>query len=168
MEKKLLLLSALRDHEMHGYQLNEMLGQSVGIPIKLTRPNAYKLLNKMEQDGWITYRAEQEGNRPPRRVYSITAEGETAFQKMLRDNLAAYPAPEFPGALGFNFLEMLPAAEAAALLLQRREKVAARFAELDGVPADLRELHPGIEYMVRFYEFELDWLDETIARLSSP
>ena len=53
MEKKLLLLGTLRIHEMHGYQLNELLAQSVGMPIKLTRPNAYKLLNKMEQDGWI-------------------------------------------------------------------------------------------------------------------
>ena len=34
----------------------------------------------MEQDGWVTFREEQEGNRPPRRVYKITPEGATAFQ----------------------------------------------------------------------------------------
>jgi DNA-binding PadR family transcriptional regulator len=166
MEKKLLLLGTLRSHEMHGYQLNEMLAQSVGLPIRLTKPNAYKLLNKMEQDGWVTYRKEQEGNRPPRRVYMITEEGEIAFQQMLRDNLAAYAIPEFPGAVGFNFLELLPAGEAAALLKQRREIVAAHFEEMNVVPVEMREKHPGIEYLFRFYQSEIEWLDETIAQLS--
>ena len=116
MEKKLLLLSLLRDHEMHGYQLSEMLGQRVGIPINLTKSNAYKLLNKMEQDSWITYREEQEGNRPPRRVYTITDDGEAVFQQMLRESLATYIAPEFPSTVAFNFLGLLPTDEAVALL----------------------------------------------------
>ena len=35
MEKQLLLLGVLRDHEVHGYQLNEILGSSAGLPIRL-------------------------------------------------------------------------------------------------------------------------------------
>ena len=166
MEKKLLLLGILRDHEMHGYQLNEMLSQTAGIPVKITRPNAYKLLNKMEQDGWVTYREEQEGNRPPRRVYQITDKGENAFQQMLRDSLATYTPPEFPGAVGFNFLQLLPAAEAVVLLQQRREKVAAHFTDLQQIPVELREMHPGIEYLIRFYQREIEWLDEIIIELN--
>lgn len=166
MEKKLLLLSILRAHEAHGYQLNEMLGQSVGIPITLTRPNAYKLLNKMEQDGWISYREEQQGNRPPRRVYAITADGEAAFQQMLRDSLVAYSTPELPGALVFNYLDLLPADEAAVLLGQRREKIAVLFDELSEMPADVREAHPGVEYLLRFYESEIKWVDAIINQLN--
>ena len=164
MEKKLLLLGLLRDQEMHGYQLNEMLGQGSGIPIKLSKPNAYRLLSQLEQDGWVVYREEQEGNRPPRRVYAITEEGEKAFQRMLRDNLAAYSQPEFPSSVALNYLELLPMHEAAALLRQRREKVALRFKEMDGVPVEVREKYPGIEYLFRFYRFELEWLDEMIVR----
>ena len=156
MEKKLLLLGVLRDHEMHGYQLNEMLGQGSGIPIKLSKPNAYKLLNKMEQDGWVTYREEQEGNRPPRRVYTITDEGERAFQRMLRNSLAAYSVPEFPSSVALNYLELLPKHEAVALLQQRREKIVVHFNEMDGMPTEVREMHPGIEYLFRFYRFEID------------
>ena len=166
MEKKLLLLGLLRDQEMHGYQLNEMLGQGSGIPIKLSKPNAYRVLNKMEQEGWVTYREEREGNRPPRRVYMITDEGEKAFQRMLRDSLAAYSRPEFPSSVVLNYLELLPKDEAAALLQQRREKIDVRFNEMDGVPVEVREKHLGIEYLFRFYRFELEWLDETIVRLS--
>jgi DNA-binding PadR family transcriptional regulator len=166
MEKKLLLLGILRDQEMHGYQLNEMLGQGSGIPIKLSKPNAYRLLNKMEQDGWVTYREEQEGNRPPRRVYTITDEGERVFQRMLRNSLATYSLPEFPGSVALNYLELLPAHEALALLQQRREKVVVHFNEVDAMPAELREKHAGIEYLFRFYRFEIEWLDEIIVQLS--
>jgi DNA-binding PadR family transcriptional regulator len=166
MEKKLLLLGTLRSHEMHGYQFNEMLSQSVGIPIKLTKPNAYKLLKKMEQDGWITYREEQVGNRPPRRVYQITDAGEVVFQEMLRESLAAYSSPEFPSTVAFNFLELLPDDEAVVLLQQRREKVITLFDEIDGVPVEMREAHRGVEYLYRFYQTEIEWLDEMIARLS--
>jgi len=34
----------------YGCQLNEILGQSEGVPIKPTRPNAYKLHKRMAQD----------------------------------------------------------------------------------------------------------------------
>ena len=166
MEKKLLLLGALRAHEMHGYQLNEMLGQSVGLPIKLTKPNAYKLLNSMAQDGWIRDRTEQEGNRPPRRVYAITDKGEAAFQQMLHDSLAAYSVPEFPSAVSFNFLELLPAAEAITLMQQRRKLIVSHYEEMDEMPADIREAHLGAEYLYRFYRTEIEWLDEVIAQLS--
>ena len=150
MEKILLLLGTLRSHEMHGYQFNQMLSQSVGIPIKLTKPNAYKLLGKMEQDGWITYREEQVGNRPSRRVYKITDTGEVIFQKMLRESLAAYSSPEFPSTVAFNFLELLSNDEAIMLLQQRREKVVALHDEMVEMPAELREAHLGVEYLYRF------------------
>lgn len=166
MEKKLLLLGTLRSHEMHGYQFNEMLSQSVGIPIKLTKSNAYKLLSKMEQDGWITYREEQVGNRPPRRVYKITEKGEVVFQNMLRDSLSAYSGPEFPTTVGFNFLELLPTDETVALLQQRREKVISLHDEMAEIPIEMREAHMSIEYLYRFYQTEIEWLDEVIARLN--
>lgn len=166
MEKKLLLLGTLRIHEMHGYQLNELLAQSVGLPIKLTRPNAYKLLNRMEQDGWISYREEQEGNRPPRRVYAITGVGEIAFQQMLRESLSAYIVPEFSSIVALNFLELLPTDEAIALLQERRDKVAAHFNEVAEIPTDMREAHLSVEYLFRFYQTEIAWIDEVIAHLS--
>ena len=37
MEKKLLLLGMLRNQEMHGYQLNEMLGHNLGSAVALKK-----------------------------------------------------------------------------------------------------------------------------------
>ena len=165
MEKKLLLLGVLRGQEMHGYQLSEHLAHGRGVAVNLTKSNAYKLLGKMEEEGWVIHHEEREGNRPPRRVYAITPEGEAAFQRMVRESLAAYPDPEFPSAVALNYLDALPAEEAISLLDQRREKIEAQLGELDAVPADVRGMHLGIEYLHRFYSGELEWLDEVIGRL---
>jgi DNA-binding PadR family transcriptional regulator len=167
MEKKLLLLGYLLSHSMHGYQLNQVLQRSVGIPITLTKSNAYKLLNDMERDGWVTHQEEQEGKRPPRRVYEVTQEGEAAFYRLLRENLSSCPTPEFPAAVGLDFVYALPAEEAAALLEQRRQAVEARFQQLDAVSDEILHSHLTIAYLHHYYGAELTWLAEVIDRLQT-
>jgi DNA-binding PadR family transcriptional regulator len=166
MEKKLLILGVLRNQEMHGYQLSEHLDHKVGMAIALKKSNAYKLLNKMEEEGWVTHHEEREGSRPPRRVYAITPEGEAAFQRMLRESLAAYPSPEFPSVLVLNYLDALPADDVVALLGKRREKIEMRLSEIDAIPVKVRSMQLGIAYLHRFYSAELEWLDEVTGRLS--
>jgi len=166
MEKKLLILGVLRNQEMHGYQLSEHLDHKVGMAIALKKSNAYKLLNKMEEEGWVAHHEEREGSRPPRRVYAITPEGEAAFQRMLRESLAAYPSPEFPSVVVLNYLDALPDDEVVALLGKRREKIEMRLSEIETIPVKVRSMHLGIAYLHRFYSAELEWLDEVTGRLS--
>jgi len=166
MEKKLLILGVLRNQEMHGYQLSEHLDHKVGMAIALKKSNAYKLLNKMEEEGWVTHHEEREGSRPPRRVYAITPEGEAAFQRMLRESLAAYPSPEFPSVVVLNYLDALPSDDVVALLGKRREKIEMRLSEIDAIPVKVRSMQLGIVYLHRFYSAELEWLDEVTGRLS--
>ena len=167
MEKKLLILGVLRSQHMHGYQLNEHLEHNLGMAITLKKSNAYKLLSKMEQEGWVTAHEEREGNRPPRRVYAITPEGEAAFNRMLRKSLAAYPPPEFPGAVALDFLDQLPPDEAVSLLEQRRGIVEQRSHELEAVPDSVRQMHLGMEYLHRYYSAELEWIDEILGSLEA-
>ena len=165
MEKKLLLLGLLLSHSMHGYQLSEMLAHNAGISITLKKPNAYKLLNDMEKDGWITHKEEQKGNRPLRRVYTVTKEGEAAFYHMLRENLSTCPTPEFPGVVGLDFVYTLPAEEVVGLLEKRYKLVEEKFQQLDGVSAEIRQSHLAIEYLHHYYTTELKWLSKIINRL---
>ena len=167
MEKKLLLLGLLRSHGMHGYQLSEVLQQNPGIPVILKKSNAYKLLNDMEMDGWVTHYEEQEGNRPPRRIFTVTEEGETAFYRLLRENLSTYPTPEFPCVVGLDFVHALPAEEVVALLEQRHKAVEAIYQQLDGVSEETRQSHLATEYLHHYYATELQWLTELINRLKS-
>ena len=167
MEKKILLLGLLLSHGMHGYQLNEMLQHNPATPISLKKSNAYKLLKDMERDGWVTYTQEKEGNRPQRRVYSVTKDGEAAFYRLLRENLSSHPSPEFPGVVGLDFLYLLPTEEVASLLKTRLEFVREKFNELDNVDIEIRQSHLAAEYLHKFYANEIEWLNQIINRLQS-
>lgn len=152
MEKRLLLLGLLRHEEMHGYQLNEMLPQDNGLAlIPFSKANAYKLLKKMEMDGWVIHHKEQEGNRPPRRVYRITADGEEAFQKVLRNQVAAYPPSIFPHVVSLDFIRQLPADEAINLLQIRRNKILGLQKNINDVPKEIRKEHLSLDYLHQHY-----------------
>jgi DNA-binding PadR family transcriptional regulator len=167
MEKKLLLLGLLLGQEMHGYQLNEMLEQNPATPISIKKSNGYKLLNDMEKDGWVTHRQEKEGNRPQRRVYTVTEVGEEAFFGLLRENLSTQPSPEFPSVVGLDFMYMLPVEEATSLLEKKHELADEKFQQLDGTSDEIRQSHLSTDYLHHFYAREKEWINEIIARLKS-
>lgn len=165
MDRKLLLLGLLRMQEMHGYQLNDFIDAFLSVCVDVKKPTAYYLLNKMNGDGWISVEEQQEGNRPVRRIYSLTPEGEQAFQKLLRENLGSYAPAQFNSDIGLAFMEALSSQERDTLLAQRRANLAQKLAEVETIPA-----HPGnfqlmIEHQVRHLRAELAWLDELISRL---
>ncbi len=167
MERKLLLLGLLRGQEMYGYQLNEFIDSHLGATAHLKKPTAYRLLNRMVDDGWITYTEEREGNRPPRRVFTITAEGEAAFQRVLRECLADYHPIVFSGSIGLLFLDAIPPDEATALLQERRARVESVLQQAHG-----HEVHQGgssllLLQQTRHLVTELEWLNEVIARFEA-
>jgi DNA-binding PadR family transcriptional regulator len=167
MDSKLLLLGLLRRQEMHGYQLVEYIEKAMATCTDLKKPGAYYLLNRMAQDGWIEERTEQEGNRPPRRVFRLTPLGEQAFLRLERESLAGYQPPVSPYDLGVGFYDELDPLEARALLEQRRAAVARTLDEARSAPA-----HPGsigwlVERQVYLLQADLAWTDELLARLSS-
>jgi DNA-binding PadR family transcriptional regulator len=161
-ERQILILGLLLSHGMHGYQLNELLKKNPGMPISLTKSNAYKLLNDMENDGWVTYIEEQEGNRPVRRVYSVTEKGEQAFKKMLRETLSTYAFPELPSVVGLDFLHMLPDEEVVSLLERRLNVVKDKFGQLEAVSEEIRKSHLTTDYLHRYYAGEVEWLTEIL------
>jgi DNA-binding PadR family transcriptional regulator len=165
MDDRLLLLGLLRSQQMHGYQLYEFIGGELSVCTDLKKPTAYYLLNKMAQDGWIEERSEQEGNRPPRKVYHLTEQGQAAFERLLRENLASYSSPSFPADMGLAFLDALPPGEARALLEQRRAGLAARLAAVQNAPVHQGALQLLIEHQQRFLTSELAWLDEVLGWL---
>lgn len=165
LEYKLLLLGLLRHQAMYGYQLYEFLDNNLGMCVQLKKPTAYKLLNQMAEDEWVTYREEQEGNRPTRRVYVITPKGEEAFQTLLRQSLSDYQATEFVSDISLMFLDALSGAEAIPLLEQRRATVYALLQEVEAYPP-----HPGsvqfmIEHQRRHYAAEVAWIDHVIEQV---
>ena len=165
MDRKLLLLGLLRRQEMHGYQLHEFIDRNLALCTDLKKPTAYYLLDKMAADGWLITETEQEGNRPPRRIYRLTPDGEVAFQRLLRENLAQYSPVNFPGDVGLAFLEWLDTAEALELLTQQLHELEARMLEIQNVPVHQGSLQLVFSHQTRHLQAELDWLAEVIAGL---
>lgn len=167
MDKKLLLLGLLRKGNMHGYQLNDFIESTLSTCVQIKRPTAYYVLGKMLDEGLVTETEHQEGNRPPRRVYSITPEGETAFQDLLRQNLSEFELAQFSGDVGLAFLDELSAEEGLALLVERRRLMQAHLDETRTIPTHPGSLQLTIEHQIRHLEAEITWLDELINRLQT-
>jgi DNA-binding PadR family transcriptional regulator len=167
MERELLLLGLLRQDEMHGYQLNEFIDSHLEVMVNLKKPTAYRLLSKMADKGWVTCREEREGNRPPRRVFAITPEGEAAFQRLLRKSLADFEPIVSPGNIALLFLQALPPEEAVELMQKRRARVESVLQkvcihEVDEEGSSFLLLHH-----TRHLTTELEWLDHVIAQIKS-
>jgi DNA-binding PadR family transcriptional regulator len=167
MERKLLLLGLLRQHDMYGYQINEMIDAHLGSSINLTKPTAYRLLHNMEIQGWISYREEKVGKRPTRRIYALTERGESAFQELLKNCLSQYQPAEDASTVCLAFLDTLPPEDALPLLENRRDTIEAHIASMKS-----DENHHGafqfiIEHQIRHLETDLEWLSEVIAHLES-
>jgi hypothetical protein len=123
------------------------------------------LLGRLESEGWVGYREERLGNRPPRRVYSLTRRGAQEFRRRLRARLAGHVPPDHPDAVSLNFLDLLPPEESRALLQERFNRLQGRMGTLRAVPPETRRKHPGIDYIVRQTEFEADWLRNMLETL---
>lgn len=165
-ERKLLLLGLLRNQDMHGYLLNAHLDGTV--PLSLKKPTAYNLLERMEEDGWVSHRDEPTGDRP-RRVYSITQDGDAAFLELLRQQLGELTPTEVPGLVSLSFLDCLPASEATELVKRRRAALEER---RDAFTGDRDDKHSGstffaIDYTRRLLELEAQFLAEVIRHLES-
>lgn len=123
MDRELLLLGILRREAMHGYRLVEIIETELRACTDLKKPTAYFLLGKLARAGLITRTRTREGKRPPKWVYRLTPKGEEAFQSLLRQNLAAFNPPKYPGSVGLAFLRALAPEEWRSLLSQRLQAI---------------------------------------------
>ncbi|MFZ0545796.1 MAG: PadR family transcriptional regulator [Candidatus Promineifilaceae bacterium] len=78
---EIALLGFLRQEPKHGYAIHQELSEPVGLgpvwQIKLSQ--LYALLGKLEDAGYITGTTEPQENKPPRKLFHLTAEGQKAF-----------------------------------------------------------------------------------------
>jgi|DewCreStandDraft_5_1066085.scaffolds.fasta_scaffold24460_2 DNA-binding PadR family transcriptional regulator len=168
MNDRLLLLGLLKQGERHGYQLYDFIERNLTICTNLKKPSAYFLLNKMEAEGLISVVETRSGNRPPRKVYHLTAQGEQLFWHLLEENLAQYTPVVFPGDIGIAFLEQLPSERTISLLQRRREAMLAHLAKLDAIPPHHGSASLLIQHQIHHLRSELAWLDALIAQLQNP
>jgi PadR family transcriptional regulator AphA len=77
------LLGFLRDQSMYPYEIYQTLDQAkeLGRVWRLKQSQLYALLVRLEEAGYISTTTEARGNRPPRKVMTLTPTGRAAFER---------------------------------------------------------------------------------------
>ena len=167
MERELLLLGLLRQHEMYGYQINVLIDAHLSYSIKLTKPTAYRILKNMAEQGWISFREEQVGKRPTRRIYSLTEQGEKMFQELLKFSLRNYEPMYANNTTGMAFVETLPLNELLPLLEERLDSIEKLISKLSSDDNHHGGFETIINHQIRHLETDLEWLSEIIDHYAS-
>ncbi|MFD3446649.1 PadR family transcriptional regulator [Microbacteriaceae bacterium 4G12] len=165
--RALILLGILMAQSQHGYQIHEFIERNLSNITDMKKATAYATLDKLSKEGYVDVHTEQEGNRPPRKVYTINDKGRSYFLTLLRGNLSLAGSMYYPGDIGVMFLDHLPTEEVVECLKGRLHqlegmiewhKKAPRHGKGKGV--DL-----AIEHQLVMITAEHDWLTIVIERL---
>ncbi|KEO81235.1 PadR family transcriptional regulator [Tumebacillus flagellatus] len=165
-ERVLLLLGILMHESLHGYQINEFIERNLSRVTDMKKATAYSLLERLAKNEMITVRTEQEGNRPPRKVYTITKRGVEEFHRLLQESLSTAESYQFRGDIGLMFLDHLPREQVAELLQQRLEQVKQRLEILERAPK--HGFGQGVDLAMEHHAFMLrsehEWLHSIVQR----
>ena len=85
------LLVALREQPASGLELAKRFSRSIGFFWSATHQQIYRVLGRMEADGWVRVETVAQQGRPDKKVYDVTALGKTALADWL-----AEPTPDTP------------------------------------------------------------------------
>ena len=148
----------------HGYQINEFIERNLSAITDMKKPTAYATLDKLSREGYIEVRMEQEGNRPPRKVYSINDKGREYFYQLLMDNLSSVESVNYQGDIGLMFIDHLPLKDAAASLEIRLEK-SRKLVEVMAMTPD-HGATPGVNLAIRhkmvMQQAEMAFIEQTV------
>ncbi len=172
------LLGLLREGPRHGYRLAVAFGPQgrLGMVLRLKMSQMYAYLRKLERQGLLLAHDEIDGDsQRPRRVFTLTTEGERAFDDWLAAPVEATREVRLVFMLKLALTLNQPqaalallgrqrAATAAWLDRQRASAEAMRDASAAGA-ASLPLAQLILRHRIMLSEATLAWLDETDAQL---
>lgn len=166
-DRALLLLGVLMGQDQHGYQINEFIERALCRVTTMKKPTAYALLDRLAAGGFVSVSREQSGNRPPRKVYSITPEGRALFSELLRESISNTSKVIDEGDIGLMLLSYLDREEAIRGLQQRLASLDALLAERPNVPPHGSKISVdlALDHLRAIRLADRAWLATTIERL---
>lgn len=95
----LIVLGMLKKQALSAYDIQKLVEyRNISKWVRISTPSIYKKVIQLEEKGLLQSAAVQEGNMPEKAVYSLTASGEQAFERLMAE-LSAQPVRMF---LDFN------------------------------------------------------------------
>lgn len=117
MSTRLVILGLLRERPLYGYELKQIIEEHMGDWTNIAFGSIYFALGKLAEEGFVEQVAtEQEGRRPSRTVYQITAAGRAEFLRLLRNVWNEVERHYYTIDIGLAFMEALPIEEVKGYL----------------------------------------------------
>lgn len=165
------LLGFLRERPMHGYEIYQRLHQPTGLGLvwQLKPGQLYALLDRLEEEGYVSSTLEAQESRPPRKVFALTKKGRETFCAWLKSPVARGRAFRLEFLAKLYFAQRDSASTLEDLLREQRAACRAWLAEQQRLMAEVAE-HDRYAWLVyRFrkgqIEAMLTWLDECAQTL---
>lgn len=178
---ELFVLGELMADEKHGYMLQDVLKNAVGLGRKISSGTLYPLLSRMTDGGWIHLRVEEEtaGGRV-RKIYEITGRGRERFRQLMAEPLDSAPDPETQNMfrLKMVYFQYVDKGVRLACLEQYLHILEQSFMHVSQFEAHLLWQKPEPEkqrvQLLRVFDFrkrvcevELQWIKEEIERVKA-
>jgi DNA-binding PadR family transcriptional regulator len=173
------ILGFLSYKPMSGYDLNRHLFESVRHFWPVTQSQIYRTLGRMAAQGWVRQEVIEQQDRPDRKVYHLTDQGQAELRRWLTAPLPLLPSRE-PWLIQVFFAhqladdEIVAAFEAHADQLRERlalyqdiEPLVERRAAQAGTQRAGRMWQFTLEYGTSHLEWELQWIENAIQELRS-
>ncbi|WP_127534290.1 PadR family transcriptional regulator [Paenibacillus kobensis] len=173
---RLFVLGLLMEGDKHPYEIRQTIkARGWNEAFKLRDGSLYYAVDQLRDDGLIEA-AEvvpvPGDNRPDKTIFRITDAGQSAFQKLLYEQMRQNAYPQHPVLMALPFVRhgqvdaVLPLLEAQIANCDARQERLNEVLEMKG------EYLPGgsvkmIEGIIRFSQIERQWLEQLIASAQS-
>ena len=136
MNVRTLCLSILNHGDATGYEIRRLCVEGeCSYFIEASYGSIYPALARLEADGLVTSRTEQQEGKPAKKVYSITAAGREAFVAELGEPLGE-DMFRSPFLLFARFASLLPADLVTSRVEEQLDKLSHAVSKLDQVGCD--------------------------------
>lgn len=165
--RSLMLLGLLMSQSQHGYQIHDFIEKNLKFITDIKKPTAYATLDKLSRQGYIEVQVTQEGNRPPRKVYSINDKGIAYFNELLLKNLATAEQVFYDGDIGLMFVDYLPSEKTLPALKKRLVGSKKLLANVEKTPSHGNRIgvNIAVQHKKTMLETEIAFLEKTIRQL---
>jgi PadR family transcriptional regulator, regulatory protein AphA len=162
------LLGFLAEAPMHGYEIFQRLSDAAGLGIVwyIKQSHLYTILSRLEDRGYIAHVLEPQEARPPRKVYSLTPEGELALRSWISTPVEHGRDFRLEFLAKFNVAQREGEETVRELLAAQRVTCQAWCADLEALLSQQgRDTFEGLVYRFRLGQIQamLTWLDECAA-----
>ena len=171
------ILGFLSYKPMSGYGLNRHLNESVRHFWPATQSQIYRTLGRMAARGWVRQELIEQRDRPDRKVYHVTDQGQAELHHWLTTPLRLSPSRE-PWLIQVFFAHPLHDDQIIAIFGARADQIRERLALYQGLEplierrsGQVGSLRAGrmwqftLEYGLSHLEWELQWIENAIEEL---